>query len=152
LLSSRSPHLCGDRSPDVSTSTSAGRASVPGPEPSPYEIIGGARTVRSAVERLYFWISRDDDLFNRYFREVNLGELKAHMVALLSQTLGGPKTYSGREMAAAHAHLRITAAHYDRVVDYVEASLLVEHCPRPILAAVSGVLATLKPVIVTGGR
>lgn len=128
-----------------------GRAAPPTSPITPYEIVGGASTVRSAVDRLYFWISRDDELFNLYFRDVNLGALKAHMVALLTQTLGGPKVYSGREMADAHAHLRIYPEHYDRVADYVEATLLVEHCPRAILAVVQGVLAGLKPVICRPG-
>lgn len=129
----------------IHASANAGRPPVP--TPSPYEVIGGAATVRSAVDRLYFWISRDDELFNLYFRDVNLGALKAHMVALLTQTLGGPRQYTGREMGEAHKHLRIYPAHYDRVADYVEATLLVEHCPRAILAAVQGVLFELKPVI-----
>ena len=130
---------------------SANVSSPATPPATAYEAIGGAPTVRSAVDRLYFWISRDDDLFNAYFRDVNLGALKAHMVALLSQTLGGPKTYTGREMHEAHAGLAIRPEHYDRVVDYVEAALLVEHCPRPILHVVQGVLASLKPAIVAQG-
>jgi hemoglobin len=136
----------------VTTASSTGRAPVPGAAPTPYDVIGGARAVRAVVDRLYFYISRDDDLFNNYFRETNLGALKAHMVALLSQTLGGPKQYEGREMAEAHARLHIAPAHYDRVADYVEASLLIEHCPRAILALVQDVLASLKPAIVDPRR
>lgn len=129
----------------IHASAATGRAPVSAA--SPYEIIGGAPTIRSAVNRLYFWIGNDDELFNLYFRDVNLGALKAHMVALLGQTLGGPKTYTGREMHDAHAGLNIHPAHYDRVCDYVEATLLVEHCPRDILGTVQGVLASLKPGI-----
>jgi hemoglobin len=119
---------------------------------TPFERLGGKQVaiplLRSAVDRLYFWITRDDELFNAYFRGVDMPGLKAHMVTLLASTLGDPDSqYTGRELALVHARLHITPTHYDRVCDYVEASLLVEHCPRDILATVAGVLADLRPVI-----
>lgn len=120
---------------------------VPGTASTPYEIIGGAPTIRSAVERLYFWICKDDLLYNRYFRGVDMPSLKAHMVALLGQTLGGPRLYSGRDMAAAHVHLHIEPGHYDRVGKYVVATLLVEQAPWEIIDTVQDVLAKLKPSV-----
>lgn len=115
---------------------------------SAYDRIGGAATVRRVVDRLYYWISRDDELFLRYFADVSLPRLRAHMVTLLSQALGGPGEYTGRELAEAHAGLQITAEHHQRVCDYVVAGLLVEHAPRDVVNAVADLLDDLRPKVV----
>jgi hemoglobin len=115
-----------------------------------YERIGGAPTVRRVVDRLYAWTLRDDELYLSYFEGRDLTRLRAHMVALLSQVLGGPREYHGRDLADAHAGLGITDAHYSRVGDYLVAALLVEHAPEDIVAAVQGVLVEQRPAIVTG--
>lgn len=115
--------------------------------PSMYERIGGAPTIRKMVERMYFWIKMDDQLWLTYFVGYDLATIKAHMVKLLSQLLGGPKQYDGRQLGEAHAHLHIRLGHYDRVRDYVLAALLVEHPPQDVLEKVQNVLASSRPVV-----
>jgi truncated hemoglobin YjbI len=66
---------------------------APTANPSMYARIGGAPTVRRVVDRLYAWIFHDDVLYLRYFANVDKPTLKAHMVRLLSQVLGGPTQY-----------------------------------------------------------
>jgi hemoglobin len=112
-----------------------------------YERLGGGPVIRTIVDRLYAWIARDDELWIPYFQRVQLQTLKAHMVRLLTKVLDGPDSYSGRALKDAHAHLHITPEHYDRVADYVLASLLVAHAPRDILAAVEALLLELRPQI-----
>lgn len=129
----------------VHAGTTSGRA--PAPTTTPFASIGGTPTLRSAVERLYFWITRNDDLFNAYFRDVDLTMLKAKMVTILSQALGGPKAYSMEQLAAAHVPLGITDEHYARVGKYVVAALLVEDVPWAVADAVRITLDDLKPVI-----
>ena len=75
---------------------------VVAPAPSMYERIGGADTVRSVVDRLYLLIIEDERL-RAYFDDVDLTGQQRHMAALLSQVLGGPKEYEGRELLEAHA-------------------------------------------------
>lgn len=123
---------------------------------SMYQRVGGAPTVRRVVDRMYAWIFHDDVLYLRYFVHVEKPTIKAHMVKLLSQVLGGPNQYTGRDLGEAHAHLRdsegrpvaVTAEHYARVGDYVIAALLVEHPPTDVLDAVRGVLASAESQIV----
>jgi hemoglobin len=127
---------------------------------SMYLRVGGAHAVRRVVDRLYAWIWHDDVLYLRYFANIDKPTLKAHMVRLLSEVLGGPVRYTGRDLGVAHAHLRdsegrpapVTAEHYARVVDYVVAALLVEHPPADILEAVRDVLDSVKPQIVGAGH
>lgn len=109
-----------------------------------FERIGGTVTVRRAVDRLYFWIYRDDELYLRYFQDVDLPALKAHMVSLLSHVLGGPRAYDGRDLTELHRRLKVTPAHYDRVRDYVVATLLVEHAPRTVVSDVDGALLDMR--------
>jgi hemoglobin len=114
-----------------------------------YERIGGAEVVRSVVDRLYVLITEDERL-RAYFDNVDLAGQKRHMAALLSQVLGGPKEYDGRDLSEAHAPLRITPEHYALVGDYLTAALLIAHAPRDIVDAVGEVLAASRGQIVAG--
>jgi hemoglobin len=112
-----------------------------------YDRVGGADAVRSVVERLYVLIIEDQRL-RAYFDNVDLPSQKRHMAALLSQVLGGPKEYDGRDLASAHAPLHITAEHYALVGDYLTAALLIAHAPRDVVDAVGEVLAASSSQIV----
>jgi hemoglobin len=116
--------------------------------PSMYERIGGAGTVRSVVERLYALILEDEQL-RSYFDNVDLPSQRRHMAALLSQVLGGPAGYDGRDLAEAHAPLDITAEHYARVGDYLTAALLIAHAPRDVVDAAADVLTAAQSQIVS---
>jgi hemoglobin len=115
--------------------------------PSMYERVGGAEVVRSVVDRLYALIMGDGRL-RGYFDDVDLARQKRHLAALLSQVLGGPKEYDGRDLTEAHAPLAITPEHYSLVGDYLAAALLIAHAPRDVIAAVDGVLAASRSQIV----
>jgi truncated hemoglobin YjbI len=104
-----------------------------------YARIGGEPAVTEAVERLYRVLLADDRLAP-YFAGVNLPRLKGHMVALLSQVLGGPQDYSGRELQAAHAGLGITPEHYSLVGAYLVGVLAGLGADDEVLAAVRSVL------------
>ncbi|MGC9668735.1 group I truncated hemoglobin [Planosporangium sp. 12N6] len=118
---------------------------------SMYERIGGADTVRSVVDRLYVLITEDERL-RPYFDGVDLTGQKRHMAALLSQVLGGPKAYTGRDLRQAHASLHITTEHYALVGDYLTAALLIAHAPHDVVDAVGEVLsASRSQVVATSG-
>jgi hemoglobin len=105
-----------------------------------YERIGGEPAVSEAVDRLYRVILADDRL-SPYFGHADLAQLKGHMIALLSQVLGGPADYSGRELRAAHTGLGVTPEHYDLVGAYLVGVLAGLGADDEILDAVRGVLA-----------
>ncbi|WP_433293248.1 hypothetical protein ACQP2F_30150 [Actinoplanes sp. CA-030573] len=63
------------------------------------------------------------------------------MVALLSQVLGGPEDYSGRDLRNAHAGLGIAREHYDLVGAYLIGVLAGLGADDEVLEAVRGVLA-----------
>ncbi|MEU4427957.1 group 1 truncated hemoglobin [Actinoplanes sp. NPDC024001] len=109
-------------------------------EESFYLRIGGEPAVSAAVAALYRVILADDRLAG-YFAGIDLDRLSRHMIALLSQVLGGPAEYSGRDLRGAHRHLGITAAHYDLVGAYLIGVLAGLGVDDEVLAAVRGVLA-----------
>ncbi|WP_433361678.1 group I truncated hemoglobin [Actinoplanes sp. CA-142083] len=105
-----------------------------------YARVGGEPAVTEAVNRLYRVILADDRL-SPYFEHVDIGQLKTHMVALLSQVLGGPEAYSGRDLRMAHTGLGITREHYDLVGAYLIGVLAGLGVDDEVLDAVRGVLA-----------
>jgi hemoglobin len=114
---------------------------------SHYDRIGGGAAVREAVERFYTRVLDDPDL-KPYFTTVDVSEVKRHQVLLLSQVLGGPANYAGRELGAAHSGLGITDDHYDRVVDHLVAVFTELGAEADTIAAAGDVLAGVRTDIV----
>ncbi|BCY12219.1 hypothetical protein L3i22_073070 [Actinoplanes sp. L3-i22] len=94
----------------------------------------------AAVDALYRVVLGDDRLAD-YFDELDLDHLKGHMVALLSQVLGGPAEYSGRDLRDAHFGLGIVPEHYGLVGAYLLGVLAGLGADDEVLAAVRAILA-----------
>ncbi|HEX6418162.1 MAG TPA: group 1 truncated hemoglobin [Acidimicrobiales bacterium] len=123
---------------------------APAAPPSHYERLGGAAAIQRAVELFYDRVLADDELAP-YFTGTDMPSLRRHQVLLLSQVLGGPASYDGRALAEAHQGLRITGAHYDRVVDHLVGVLTELGADDDALAAAGAVVAAVRPDIVAGG-
>lgn len=119
-------------------------------EPTYYEQVGGGPAVQRLVEVFYDLVWSDPQLVD-YFVSADRDRLKVHQARLVASLLGGPKEYTGRELAEAHRGLNITSADYDRVVEHLVAACAKLDVPAHIVAAVGGVLAEVKPTIATGG-
>lgn len=129
--------------------TSSERLPADGAEAlSYYDQIGGAPTVREAVDRFYRLVLDDVELAP-YFTAIDVAQLKAHQVRLLSHVLGGPNEYEGRELAMAHGALGITQAHYTKVGEYLTGVLTTMGAGEEIVAAVGATLASVQSQIVT---
>jgi len=115
--------------------------------PSPYERLGGAPTITEAVERFYTRLLADDQLAP-YFTGTDLPTLKRHQVAMLSQVLGGPKSYEGKELAEAHRGMGVTRTHYDAVGAHLLAVLTEMGAPADICDAVAGVLKSVADDVI----
>ncbi len=117
---------------------------------SHYDRLGGAPAIREAVDRFYRLVLADDDL-TPYFEDVAVTDLKRHQVLLLSQVLGGPASYQGRDLGEAHRGLGVTDAHYDKVVAHLVSVLVELGADDDALAAAAAVVAGVKPDIVENG-
>jgi hemoglobin len=87
-----------------------------------YDEIGGSAAVAVAVDDLYERILADPELAP-YFTGVEMRRQKTHMRAFITAALGGPDIYRGRDMTAAHAHLRVSGRAFDLVADHLVGTL-----------------------------
>ncbi|MBI5105337.1 MAG: group 1 truncated hemoglobin [Solirubrobacterales bacterium] len=113
-----------------------------------YDQLGGTEAIATAVDRFYARVLADD-LLAPYFTTTDMARQKTHMRAFLAVALGGPQIYAGRDMATAHAGLRITDVAFDRVVVHLVATLASLGVAAATIEAIGGHLAPLRRQIVT---
>jgi hemoglobin len=116
--------------------------------PSIYEAIGGRPSVKAAVDGLYMRLFADPEL-SRYFPAGVSDRHRAYVVTLVGEALGGPERYRGPDLAAAHRHLRISNAHFDRTAAHLDTVLDGLGVPRELIDQIIGIVASLRPHIVT---
>jgi hemoglobin len=114
-----------------------------------YDEIGGADAVSAAVDDFYRRVLNDAAI-NGYFDDTDLKRLKSHQRSFISAAIGGPAPYLGRNMRDAHAHLRVTPEHFDRVVGHLVDTLTDLDVPAPAIDAIGAKLAPLKDDIAPG--
>ena len=89
---------------------------------SDYEAVGGGPAVAAVVDRFYGLVL-DDDRLRDYFDGVEMVRLKRHQVALVSQVMGGPVEYSGRDLRAAHQGKGISSDDFGAVAGHLVTAL-----------------------------
>ncbi len=115
-----------------------------------FERIGGEPAVRLAVEQFYVRVL-DDPLLAPFFETTDMTRLKSHQYAFLSQTMGGPRQYSGATMAKAHARLRIEERHFNAVAGHLVERLRGLGVSEDIVGEVVAALTPLAAEIVNTG-
>jgi hemoglobin len=113
-----------------------------------FDELGGTPTVKEAVDRFYRLVLDDAELAG-YFQGIDMPQLKAHQVKLISHVLGGPNEYGGRQLADAHGHLGVTEAHYQKVGAYLTGVLTDMGARQEIVTSVGDTLAGVAPSIIT---
>ena len=115
---------------------------------SDYDKIGGGPAVKGVVDRFYELILADDQLAG-FFDETDMASLKRHQVLLISQVLGGPANYDGRDLRAAHAGLDITRGDYVNTVSHLVQAMVEAKVPPAVIERVGEALAATEPDVVT---
>lgn len=113
-----------------------------------YEKLGGEGAVKTVVEKFYDRLL-DDPTLNRFFHGKDMGIMKRHQALFISQALGGPKKYAGRDMFQAHKDLRIDDAGFTGTVGHLVTVLQEVGVGQGEIDQVLGVLGPLKGDIVT---
>ncbi len=114
-----------------------------------YEKLGGGPTIRKVVEEFYSRILADGELAP-VFEKVDMHGLKRHQALFISQALGGPKQYDGRDMTAAHADLNISSEQFDRVGGHLADTLAALGVEEEDAAQIMGTVGSLKEQVVSG--
>jgi hemoglobin len=119
-------------------------------ELSDYERIGGATAVKAVVDRFYELIMDDEQLAG-FFQNTEMTQLKRHQVLLISQVLGGPASYDGRDLQQAHAGMDIGRPDYLKVVSYLVQTMVEAGVEPAIIGRVGEALAATEQDVVTAG-
>ncbi|HEU0180805.1 MAG TPA: group 1 truncated hemoglobin [Agromyces mariniharenae] len=89
---------------------------------SDYDAVGGGPAVAAVVDRFYVLIL-DDDRLRGYFDGVEMDRLKRHQTALVSQVMGGPVEYSGRQLRTVHQGKGISTDAFTAVAGHLVTAL-----------------------------
>lgn len=112
-----------------------------------FDKYGGFATVSHIVRAFYKEINASKAL-KPYFGGVNMETLISHQTKLLSQILGGPSTYSGRELGQAHAFLNVTESAFIEVADILQEVLEDSGVEDEDVVTIMGIIGSFKSQIV----
>jgi len=124
-------------------------------EASLYDRLGGLPAI-SAVVNDFIDILVPDEFINQNEAvaaardRVPPAYLKYQVTAMVCQATGGPCTYTGLGMDEAHAHLAITGAEWDRMVEIFLDVLAKYQVPEAETNELVAIVATTKDAIVIG--
>ena len=121
----------------------AGCASLlPAPQASLYERLGGQAGIEAITEAMLARTA-DDPRIREDFAEADIVHLHASLSEHLCSLTGGPCTYRGRDMRAAHAGLGLTEADFNALVENLVDAMTERGVP---LGAQNDLLAILAPM------
>ncbi len=113
-----------------------------------FDNIGGREPIEIVVERFYHLLLADPEL-RHYFEGHDVEEIKQHQRAFLTLVTGGPQAeYKGRRIRDAHAHVPVTAAHFDRAAEHLITALGGEGLDAVHRSAIIVRVAAFKPDVV----
>lgn len=120
-------------------------------EPSLYAQLGGEAAVDAAVDRFYAKVLADPRVKD-FFEGVDMKRQAAMQKEFLTFAFGGPVTYSGQDMRAAHAHLvkekGLSDVHFDAVVELLGTTLREMGVAENLIAQVAAVAESVRePVL-----
>ncbi|MCI0436145.1 MAG: group 1 truncated hemoglobin [Gemmatimonadetes bacterium] len=124
--------------------------------PSLYERLGGLGPISVVVSDFIDALVPDAVLnanpaIDAARKRVPAPYLKYHVTALVCQTTGGPCQYHGRGMKESHAHLRITARDWDRMVTIFKDVLSRHGVPAKETQELLDIVGSTKGDIVVSG-
>ena len=106
-----------------------------------YDRLGGQPAIQAVVDDFIGNVAADSRINGR-FAGMNMARLKRLLVEQICEATGGPCTYTGRSMKAAHAGMRITDAEFGALVEDLVKSLDKFKVParekQELLAALGG--------------
>ena len=112
-----------------------------------YDRLGGKPAISAVVDDFVGNVAADGRI-NQRFAGTNVPRLKAMLVDQICEASGGPCKYTGKNMKAAHAGMRISDAEFNALVEDLVKSLNKFKVPareqQELLAALGG----MKPDIV----
>ncbi|WP_144923052.1 group I truncated hemoglobin [Halorubrum salsamenti] len=112
-----------------------------------YETIGGRTAVEAVVSDFYDRVF-DDPVLEPYFEGIDREALYAHQVQFISAVAGGPVSYEGADMRAAHEGMGITEEAFGRVATYLGEALRENDIDEGDVETILEEVGALEPDVV----
>lgn len=90
-----------------------------------YERLGGQGTIDTVVENLLYRIADDPEVVV-FFANTNIDLFAESLASQLCDVSDGPCHYEGPPMDRAHQHMGLTDAHFNRLVEHLDAAMQAE--------------------------
>jgi hemoglobin len=119
----------------------------PAPQPSLYQRLGGLDALDAVVADALANVAADARI-NQRFNVAGLPKLKKNLVDLLCERTGGPCTYTGLDMSAAHEGMNIRDDEFDALVEDMVKSLDKFKVPARDKGELMAALGKMKNAIV----
>ena len=101
--------------------------------------------IDAAVESFYAKVTTDPRIA-RFFENVDMAKQKA----FLAYAFGAPVPYSGKDLAAAHAHLvadGLNDGHFDAVAGHLQETLIELGVPEDLIGEVMTIAASTRDAV-----
>lgn len=112
-------------------------------QPSIYQRLGGEAAVDAAVDIFYRKVLADDRI-SEFFDTVDMDAQRAKQKSFLTVAFGGPNKYSGKDMRAAHAHMKLTEEHFNAVMEHLGATLQELNVPAELIGEAAAIAMSVK--------
>ncbi len=112
-----------------------------------YARLGGHKGVEAILDDLFSRAAADDRI-KKYFAGADLPAMKKQMADQICQLAGGPCTYEGKSMPAAHAGKGITEAEFMAFMGDLVASMEKLKVGKEDVGSLTGLLLPMKKDIV----
>ena len=123
------------------------QSTVMAPQKSLYDRLGGTPAITAVVDDFVGNVAADNRI-NGFFARADIPRLKKLLVEQICQATGGPCTYTGRSMQAAHKGMNITDAQFNALVEDLKKTLDKFKVPEKEQGDLLAVLGPMKPQIV----
>ncbi|HUL05360.1 MAG TPA: group 1 truncated hemoglobin [Candidatus Acidoferrum sp.] len=118
-------------------------------EQSLYTRLGGKPAITAVVDQFVANVA-DDKRINSFFANADIPGLKGKLVDLICHGTGGPCTYTGKDMKAAHEGMGVKEADFNALVEDLVAALDKFKVPEKEKGELLGILGPMKNAIVEG--
>ncbi len=124
-------------------------------QPSLYERLGGVYSIATVIDDFVDRVMNDERLnanalINHAHHRVPPPGFKYLVTEMVCWATGGPQQYTGRSMAEAHAHLKITPAEWDAFLEDFQQTLDKFSVPAAEQAELKTIVNSTRADIVTG--
>jgi hemoglobin len=110
-------------------------------EQSLYQRLGGKPALEAAVDRFYVRVLADKRIAH-FFDTVDMDAQRKKQKRFLAVAFGANEKWDGKDMRAAHAHLKLTEEHFTAVAEALQGTLQDLGVPADLIGEVMAIAAS----------